>query len=116
MIKVESMDVVHGRSGVTKARKATVQPGRWAGAAGPPEWPTVTSPSSAASDGLFITQVASLGPPLLGAALLTALYTRMATTTLSSSRFGASVTLRGTQSPCALCRGDRAGLAGKESP
>ena len=33
-IKVESMDVVHGRSGVTKAGKATVQPGLWAGAAG----------------------------------------------------------------------------------
>ena len=33
MIKVESMDAVHGRSGVTKAGKATVQPGRWAGAA-----------------------------------------------------------------------------------
>ena len=34
MIKVEPVDVVHGRSGVTKAEKATVQPGRWAGAAG----------------------------------------------------------------------------------
>ena len=32
-IKVESMDAVHGRSGVTKAEKATVQPGRWADAA-----------------------------------------------------------------------------------
>ena len=46
--------------------------------------PTVTSPSSAAADGPLITKVASLGAPLLGAALLTALYTRMATTTLSS--------------------------------
>ena len=33
MIKVESMDAVHCRSGVIKAGKATVQPGRWAGAA-----------------------------------------------------------------------------------
>ena len=32
-IKVKSMDAVHGRGGVTKARKATVQTGRWAGAA-----------------------------------------------------------------------------------
>ena len=31
--------------------------------------------------------------------------------TLSSSRFGASETLQGAQSPCALCRGDRAPLA-----
>ena len=76
----------------------------------------MTSPSSAAADGSLITKVASLGPPLLGASLLTPLYTRMATTTLSSSRFGASVTLRGAQSPCALCRGDRAGLVRKESP
>ena len=77
--------------------------------------PTVTSSSLAAADGLLITKVATLAAPLLGAALLTALYTRMATTTLSSSRFGASVTLRRTQSPCALCRGDRAGFPKKET-
>ena len=111
---MESMDAVHGRSGVTKAEKTTVQPGRWAGAARALEWPMVTSLSSAASEGFLITKVASLGPPLLGAALLTASYTRMATTMLSSSRFGASVTLRGTQSPCALCRGDRAVLGRKK--
>ena len=57
------MDTVHGGSGVTKAGKATVQPGRWASAAGALEWPLVTSPSSAASDGLLITKVASLGMP-----------------------------------------------------
>ena len=34
--------------------------------------------------------------------------------TLSSSRFGASETLQGAQSPCVLCRGDRAGLGRKE--
>ena len=33
------MDTVHGRSGITKAGKATVQPGRWAGTAGALEWP-----------------------------------------------------------------------------
>ena len=76
--------------------------------------PTVTSPSSAAADAPLITKVASLAAPLLGAALLTALYTRMATTALASPRAGAPVTLQRTQSPCALCRGDRAGLARKE--
>ena len=104
------MGAVHGRSGVTKAEKATAQPGRWAGAAGALEWPVMTSSSSAASDGLLITKVASLGPPLLGAALLNALYTRMATTALASLRAGAPVTLREPQSPCAFCHGDRAGL------
>ena len=68
------------------------------------------------ADGSLITKVAILGAPLLGAALLTPLYTRMATVALASSRFGASVTLRGAQSPCALCRGDRAGLVRKETP
>ena len=53
-------------------------------------------------------------PPLLGAALLTALYTRMATAALSSWRAGAPVTLQRAQSPCALCRGDRACFVGKE--
>ena len=38
-IKGESMDAVHGRSGVTKAGKATVQPGRWAGAGGAQDAP-----------------------------------------------------------------------------
>ena len=33
------MDAVHGRGGVTKAGKATVQPGRWAGAAGAQDVP-----------------------------------------------------------------------------
>ena len=77
--------------------------------------PTVTSSSSAAADGLLITKVASLGPSLLGAALLTALYTEMATTTLASPRFVAFVTLRRTQSPCALCHRDRAPLAKEET-
>ena len=94
-IKVESMDPVHGRDGVTKAGKATVQPGQWASAAGALERPSVTSSGSAASDGLLITKVASLGPPLLGAALLTALYMETATTVLASSRFGVSGTLQG---------------------
>ena len=110
------MGAVHGRSGVTKAEKPpSSQDG---GPALQELWrcPTVMSPLSAASDGLLITEMASLGPPLLGATLLTALYTRMATTTLSSSRFGVSVTLRRTQSPCALCHGDRAGFPEKETP
>ena len=38
----------------------------------------------------------------------------MSTTALSSPCFGASVTLWRTQSPCALCRGDRACFEGKE--
>ena len=46
--------------------------------------------------------------------MLTALYTRVATTALSSPRIGAPVTLRRAQSPCALCRGDRARFVGKE--
>ena len=101
--------------GVTKAGKGH-SPARTVGrrCRSPGVTPTVTSSSSAAADGLLITKVASLGPPLLGAALLTALYTRMAMTTLSSSRFGAFVTLRRAQSPCALCRGDRAPLARKK--
>ena len=70
----------------------------------------VMSPSSAASDGLLITKVASLGPPLLGTALLNALYTRTATTALASLRAGTPVTLREVQSPCAFCHGDRVGL------
>ena len=46
-----------------------------------------------------------------GAALLTALYTGMATAVLASSRFGVSGTLQRAQSPCALCRGDRVPLS-----
>ena len=75
--------------------------------------PTVTSPSSAAADGLFITKVASLGAPLLGAVSLTALYMGMATVTLASLRAGAPVTLRRVQSPCALrLEGASPGLKG----
>ena len=57
--------------------------------------PTVTLSSSAEADGLLIIKVAIPAALLLGAALLTTLYMRIATTTLSSSRFGASETLRG---------------------
>ena len=46
--------------------------------------------------------------------MLTALYTRLAMTALSSPRAGAPVTLRRAQSPCALCRGDRAHLVREE--
>ena len=46
-------------------------------------------------------------PPLLGAALLTALYTRTATAARASPRADA-------QSPCALCRGGRDSFARKE--
>ena len=67
-----------------------------------------------AADGSLITKVAILGAPLLGAALLTPLYIRMATVALPSPRAGAVVTLRRVQSPCALCRGGRASFEGKE--
>ena len=52
---------------------------------------------------------------LLGAALLTPLYIRMATVALLSPRAGAVVTLRRVQSPCALCRGGRASFERKEA-
>ena len=65
-------------------------------------------------DGLLITRMAIPVAPLLGAALLTAVYTRTATAALSSPRVGAPVTLRRAQSPYALCRGDRACFMGKE--
>ena len=58
--------------------------------------------------------MAILGAPLLGAALLTALYMRMATAALPSLRADARVTLQRAQSPCALCRGSRAGFVEKE--
>ena len=40
----------------------------------------------------------------------------MAPTALASPRAGTPVTLRRMQSPCALCRGDRAGFPKKETP
>ena len=67
------------------------------------------------ADGLVITEMAILVAPSLGAVLLTALYTRVATAALSSPCVGAPVTLRRAQSPCALCRGDRACFAGLQA-
>ena len=57
----------------------------------------MTSSFSAAAGGLLITKVASTELPLLGAALLTALYTQTAKTALPSP----SAALRAAQSPCA---------------
>ena len=73
--------------------------------------PTVTSPSSAAADGTLITREASLGAPLLGAALLTALYTETATATLSSSLCDSAA---GVEPMCALS-GSQSAL-GETSP
>ena len=60
------------------------------------------SPSSAASDGLLVTKVASLGPPLLGAALLTALYTETATTASVITRWRARDSAADAEPMCAL--------------
>ena len=72
--------------GVTKAEKATVQPGRWTGAAtarGGPHGDVVLGASGVA-DCPLSTKMAIHAAPLLGATLLTALYTEMATTALVS--------------------------------
>ena len=59
-IKVRCMDAVHGRGGITKAGKATGQSDGGLALQRLGVSPMVTSPSSAASDGLLITKVASL--------------------------------------------------------
>ena len=101
------MDTVHGRGGVTKAVKPPSNQNGAPALRGLVVRPTVMSPLERS---VRLSPYHQSGNPCSSFAWCHFVDRFIH----GNGNDSAAVTLRGAQSPCALCRGDRAGFVGKE--